>query len=197
MTKHALYYFTTMTKTKNGVNNAPSANQGQKNYWKLLEKLDELLKTKQEMEYWENPTDDYDWLLSNVKTEIKQTEKRLERNASSREYYPIKDYLLENSYLVQFKEKEASGKSLSKTEKAKQERIYDLRDKVFSNIKKELVKYYQAVIKGDYRFDGMPEIKGGIRDWAEAKIWHLLVRLGEPNHFCDLDKTNDFWAAGE
>jgi len=35
---------------------------------------------------------------------------------------------------------------------------------VFSNIKKELVKYYQAVIQGDYRFAGMPEIKGGIRD---------------------------------
>jgi len=66
--------------------------------------------------------------------------------------------------LVQFKEKETSGKSLSKAEKVKQEHIYDLRDKVFSNIKKELVKYYQAVIKGDYRFDGMPEIKGGIRD---------------------------------
>jgi len=66
--------------------------------------------------------------------------------------------------LVQFKEKEASGKSLSKAEQAKKNRINDLRDKVFSNIKKELVKYYQAVIKGDYRFDGMPEIKGGIRD---------------------------------
>jgi hypothetical protein len=57
--------------------------------------------------------------------------------------------------LVQFKEKEASGKSLSKTEKAKQERIYDLRDKVFSNIKKELVKYYRVVIKDDCHFDGM------------------------------------------
>lgn len=78
-------------------------------------------------------------------------------------FYPIKNYLLQHSHLVQFKEKEASGKSLSKAEKAKRERIYDLRDKVFSNIKKELVKYYRAAIKGDYRFDGMPEIQYGIK----------------------------------
>jgi transposase len=163
--------------------------QAKENYLQLEREYYDLLETKHQLEQ-----DKQHPLLGKINIRLQQLDARLKRNEASEKYYPIKDYLLENSYLVQFKEKEASGKSLSKAEKAKQERIYDLRDKVFSNIKKELVKYYQAVIKGDYRFAGMPEIKGGIRDWAEAKIWHLLVRLGEPNHFCDLDKTNDFWA---
>ena len=166
--------------------------QEQEKYLQLEAEYYDLLETKHQLE-----TDKNHPLLGKINIRLNQLDTRLKRNEASEKYYPIKDYLLENSYLVQFKEKEASGKSLSKTEKAKQNRIHDLRDKVFSNIKKELVKYYQAVIKGDYRFDGMPEIKGGIRDWAEAKIWHLLVRLGEPNHFCDLDKTNDFWAEAE
>ena len=136
---------------------------------------------KKEKDYWEL------FALLNPK----QAEERLKRNTQ------IKDYLLENSYLVQFQAKEASGKSLSKAEQAKQERIYDLRDKVFSNIKKELVKYYQAVIKGDYRFAGMPEIKGGIRDWAETKIWHLLISLGEPNNLRYSEKNDDYWTEAE
>ena len=136
---------------------------------------------KKEKDYWEL------FALLNPK----QAEERLKRNTQ------IKDYLLENSRLVHFKEKEASGKSLTKAEQAEQKRIYDLRDKVFSNIKKGLVKYYQAVIKGDYRFAGMPEIKGGIRDWAEAKIWRLLISLGEPNNLRYSEKNDDYWTKAE
>jgi hypothetical protein len=76
--------------------------------------------------------------------------------------FPIKNFLLKKSLLVQFQAKEASGQSLSKAEQAKERRIYDLRDKVFDNIQKELAKYYQAVIKGNYHLDGFPEISGGI-----------------------------------
>jgi len=136
---------------------------------------------KKEKDYWEL------FALLNPK----QAEERLKRNTQ------IKDYLLENSRLVHFKEKEASGKSLTKAEQAEQKRIYDLRDKVFSNIKKGLVKYYQAVIKGDYRFAGMPEIKGGIRDWADAKIWRLLISLGEPNNLRYSEKNDDYWTEAE
>ena len=133
--------------------------QAQENYLQLEAEYYDLLETKHQLE-----TDKNHPLLGKINIRLQQLDARLKRNEASEKYYPIKDYLLENSYLVQFQEKEASGKNLSKAEQTKQNRIHDLRDKVFSNIKKELVKYYQAVIKGDYRFDGMPEIKGGIRD---------------------------------
>ena|SRR6185312_6456350 len=133
--------------------------QAQEKYLQLEAEYYDLLETKHQLE-----TDKNHPLLGKINIRLKQLDARLKRNEASEKYYPIKDYLLENSYLVQFQEKEASGKNLSKAEQTKQNRIHDLRDKVFSNIKKELVKYYQAVIKGDYRFDGMPEIKGGIRD---------------------------------
>jgi hypothetical protein len=84
-------------------------------------------------------------------------------NRNPSKFYPVKDFLTAHSYLVQFQEKEASGKSLTKAKRAKEERIYQLRDKVFDHIQKELARYYQATIKGDYRYDGMPVIQRGIR----------------------------------
>jgi len=60
----------------------------------------------------------------------------------------------------------------------------------------------------------MPEIEKGIRGWIEAKIWRLLIVIGEPNHvryaiedddffwFDEIDKKfwdkfeSNFWAEG-
>ena len=115
-------------------------------------------------------------------------------NRNPSKFYPVQDFLTAHSYLVQFQEKEARGKSLTKAEQAKQERIYELRDKVFVNMQKELAKYYETVINGNYLYDGMPVIKAGIRGWAENKIWHLLIRLGEPNHLRYQGKNeDDYW----
>src|SRR5207253_8827104 len=95
--------------------------------------------------------------------QAKQDDERLKRNTQNQECFSIKNFLLEKSCLVQFQAKEAVGKSLSKAEQAKEKRIYDLRDKVFANMQKELAKYYQAVIQGNYHLDGFPEISGGIK----------------------------------
>ena len=115
-------------------------------------------------------------------------------NRNPTKFYPVKDFLTAHSYLVQFQEKEESGKSLTKAEQAKQERIYELRDKVFVNMQKELAKYYEAVINGNYLYDGMPKIRKGIRGWAETKIWHLLVSLGEPNRlWYERKNEDDYW----
>ncbi|CAG8621802.1 8630_t:CDS:2, partial [Paraglomus occultum] len=100
------------------------------------ELIDELEKELEIISRIENSLSKHSGQEKELIAQTKQTE-----NTQTQERFSIKNFLLENSYLVQFKEKEASGKSLSKAEKAKQERIYDLRDKVFSNIKKELVKY--------------------------------------------------------
>ncbi|CAG8669023.1 7948_t:CDS:1, partial [Paraglomus occultum] len=91
---------------------------------------------------------------------LEQELKRIEQEETS---FSIKKFLLEKSYLVQFQKKEAAGRSLSKAEQAKEKRIYDLRDKVFANMQKELARYYQAVIQGNYHLDGFPEISGGIK----------------------------------
>ena len=116
-------------------------------------------------------------------------------NRNPNKSYPVKNYLLEKSCLVQFAAKEASGKKLTKAEQARERRIYDLRNKVFANMQKELAKYYQAVIPGNYHLDGFPEISGGIKAWAERKIWRLLSRLGEPDCFPYQDKYEGFWDA--
>ena len=176
MTKHALYYFTTMTKTKNGVNTLSPQEEKEK---------------KIEKDYWEL----FALLNPQQVEQAKQDDERLKRNTQNQECFSIKNFLLEKSLLVQFQAKEAVGKSLSKAEQAKEKRIYDLRDKVFANMQKELAKYYQAVIQGNYHLDGFPEISGGIKAWAEKKIWRLLSRLGEPDCFPYQDKYEGFWDA--
>jgi hypothetical protein len=93
-------------------------------------------------------------------SELEQELKRIEQEETS---FSIKNFLLEKSCLVQFQKKILAGRSLSKAEQAKEKRIYDLRDKVFANMQKELAKYYQAVIQGNYHLDGFPEISGGIK----------------------------------
>jgi hypothetical protein len=166
-------------QTKNGVN--------------TLSPQDKQKEKKLEKEYWEL----FALLNPEQVEQAKQADERLEPSTQSRKYYPVKNFLLEKSLLVQFETKENSGKELTKAEQARERRIYDLWDEVFTNIQKELAKYYQTVTNGNYRFAGMPKIRKGICGWAEDKIWRLLVSLGEPNHFCDLDKTNDFWAEAE
>jgi len=91
---------------------------------------------------------------------LEQELKRIEQEETS---FSIKNFLLEKSRLVQFQKKEAGGESLSKAEQTKEKRIYDLRDKVFANMLKELARYYRAVIQGNYHLDGFPEISGGIK----------------------------------
>ena len=78
-------------------------------------------------------------------------------------YYPVKDFLLTHSWLVDFNEKEAYGKQLTKAEQTKQRIIYEKRDLAMREICEILGKYYNTTIRGDFRFDGMPEIHRGIR----------------------------------
>src|SRR4051794_28844641 len=78
--------------------------------------------------------------------------------------FPVKEFLLQRSRLVELNRQELTEKGLNRYEQAEQTRIYELRDKVFSQIREIIAKYYRATIKGDYRFDGMPEIKRGIKN---------------------------------
>ncbi|CAG8633642.1 1074_t:CDS:2, partial [Paraglomus occultum] len=95
---------------------------------------------------------------------IDELEQELERLESGNEkIFPIKNFLLEKSLLVQFEAKEASGKELTKAEQARERRIFQSREKAFANIQKELAKYYETVTNGNYRFAGMPKIRKGIR----------------------------------
>lgn len=125
---------------------------------------------------------------------ISKLERELKRMEQKKETIPpIKNFLLEKSLLVQFEAKEESGKKLTKAEQARKKRIFQLRDKVFANIQKELAKYYETVTNVNYRFAGMPKIRKGIRGWAEDKIWRLLVSLGKPNNLEYPDQNDDFW----
>jgi len=95
---------------------------------------------------------------------ISKLERELKRMEQKKETIPpIKNFLLEKSLLVQFEAKEESGKKLTKAEQARKKRIFQLRDKVFANIQKELAKYYETVTNVNYRFAGMPKIRKGIR----------------------------------
>ena len=99
---------------------------------------------------------------------------------NSPKVYPIKEFLVKHSRLTNASEKE-------------QEQLLDYRDKVFARIITEIRKYYRRTIKGDYRYAGMPEISRGIRGWIEAKIWRLLVNIGEPHHG-RYPEQEDYWA---
>jgi ribosomal protein S25 len=76
--------------------------------------------------------------------------------------YPVKEFLKKHSQLVKLREKEQSGKKLTKQEAAQENRIYELRDETFRRIKKEISRYYERVINGNYPYDGMPSIERGI-----------------------------------
>ena len=121
-------------------------------------------------------------------TRIKELIREREVNSPS----PIKEFLLQHSYLVKFNQKEQTGQELNQREQAQQIRIYELRKRVFSQIIEQLARYYETAIKGNYYYDGMPEIKRGIRDWLENKIWQLLVVLGEPEH-CRFNLEPTYW----
>ena len=73
--------------------------------------------------------------------------------------------------------------------------MLEYRDIIFSRIIEEIRKYYRRVIRGDYRYDGMPDIKRGIRGWIEAKIWRLLLEIGEPDHERYRGRKDDYWEA--
>jgi hypothetical protein len=60
-------------------------------------------------------------------------------------------------------------------------------------IKEIVASYYRTAINGNYCFDGMPEISRGIEGWIEAKIWKLLVLIGEPNHSRYPDEEAHYW----
>ncbi len=62
------------------IENILSQHSKQKRYWKLLELYQELLNTRRELEHWENPAADYDWLLESLNSQIKQLEEKLEVN---------------------------------------------------------------------------------------------------------------------
>lgn len=126
--------------------------------------------------------------LNNTINILQEKEIKIEKN------YPVKDFLNKYSWLVKFNKKETEGKSLNKQEKAKQRRIYELRDKVMWKIKQEIRKYYETLTGEDYRFHGMPEIERGICGWIEGKIWRLLVEIGEPDHLRFKDDERNYWA---
>lgn len=108
--------------------------------------------------------------------------------------YPIKQFLLSRSYLVKYNEKEAIGKELSRLEKSKKTRIYELRDRVFGLIKYHLERYYNKAIKGNYYYDSLTqEYNREIKTWIENKIWKLLVGIGEPNHGRFKKTPADYW----
>lgn len=108
--------------------------------------------------------------------------------------YPVKDFLERNSKLVRLNNKALiRGNGLTKTEAAQENRLYELRDKAFQKVKDAIANYYDKVIDGDYRYDGMPEMKNGIRGWAERKIWRLLIEIGEPGNLRFKDEDDDFW----
>ena len=115
---------------------------------------------------------------------LRMNQTQIKNNAISEKQKnsPVKKFLLTRSKLVKFNEIEKVGGKLSKNDEKKQNRISELRDKAFSKIQDEIKKYYEAAIDGDYRFDGMPAIGRGIRGWIEAKVWRLLVEIGEPGH---------------
>ena len=102
---------------------------------------------------------------------------------------PIKEFLLNRSWLVELNEKE----NLNQVEKARLERIYANRDKTFNELVRATAKYYHLATKGNYRFDGMPEIQRGIRGWIEAKLWRLLISISEPDHPHYQTANQDFW----
>jgi hypothetical protein len=77
--------------------------------------------------------------------------------------YPVKDFFLSRSLIIEFDCRKAKGKSLTKTQEKKLWNIYLKRDKAMDEIKRAISKYYGTVINGDYRTDGMPEIRRGIR----------------------------------
>ena len=107
--------------------------------------------------------------------------------------YPVKDFLLSRSYLVQLNEKEANGREWNTKELAQEDRIFNKRDKAMYEIKRAINKYYDTVINGDYRTDGMPEIRRGVRGWIEEKIWKILIAIGEPNAPCLKDEPAEYW----
>jgi hypothetical protein len=107
--------------------------------------------------------------------------------------YPVKDYLLSRSWLVDYNEREASGHKLTKAQEYKADRIYAKRDRAMRLICFHLESYYNTVSRGDYRFDGMPEIQRGIKGWIERKIWRLLVAIGEPNNARFQTETSEYW----
>jgi len=176
-------------QTKNGVNTLSPQEEKKEKILQSLELWRQMLPLYADYPSLEKEKVEAQEFISKLERELKRLEQEKEKTFS------IKNFLLEKSCLVQFQKKEAVGQSLSKAEQAKEKRIYDLRDKVFANMQKELAKYYQAVIQGNYHLDGFPEISGGIKAWAEKKIWRLLARLGEPDCFPYNDKYEGFWDA--
>jgi hypothetical protein len=105
----------------------------------------------------------------------------------------VKDFLLSRSYLVKLNEKEASGREWNTKELAQEDRIFTARDKAMYEIKQVISKYYNTVINGDYRFDGMPKISRGICGWIEEKIWKILIGIGEPNAPHLKNEPAEYW----
>jgi hypothetical protein len=66
--------------------------QAQENYWQLEREYYDLLETKHRFE-----SDKTHPSLGQLKARINLLGERLRKNEASQEYYPVKDYLLENS----------------------------------------------------------------------------------------------------
>jgi hypothetical protein len=77
--------------------------------------------------------------------------------------YPIKDFLLSRSWLVDYHERQASGEKLTTPQLYKVDRIYAKRDRAMRLICFHLESYYNAVIRGKYHFDSPTEDSGAIR----------------------------------
>lgn len=106
----------------------------------------------------------------------------------------IKSFLISNSRLLPINAKEESGKTLTECEKKGCESVYEARERAFRKIRNEISKFYEKAVNGNYSYDGMPEINGGIRGWIEAKIWRLLVEIAEPGHLkYKSQEQKDFW----
>lgn len=151
----------------------------------------ELFQTEQKGYQIFMDLDDKFRAIKAIKQRIQSEEKTSDIQVKS---YPIKEFLLTKSYLVQFNEKEASGKRLTKAESVKLRRIYDLRNKTFLNIQKALERYYDTTFQGyPYSVAAMNGTRG-VKGWIEDKIWQLLILIGEPNDLRYKDISNDYWA---
>jgi hypothetical protein len=104
-------------------------------------------------------------------------------------FYPVKNYLLKHSRLVQLNNKIEQGIILNQREEDWENRIINLRCITFASIHRELFEYYKVVINGSEQ-----QTPGIVYDWLSEKIWQLLFTIGDPNEqYYSKTFKKDYW----
>ena len=86
-------------------------------------------------------------------------------NLEKEKFYPVKNYLLKHSRLVQLNNKIDKGIILNQNEEDQENRFIDLRCITFANIHRELFEYYKVVVNGSEQ-----QTPGIVYDWLSEKI---------------------------